>query len=209
MVKFDPQIHHRRSVRLKEYDYSQAGAYFITIVTYQRELIFGEIVNAEMKLSHCGKIVEKWWDEIPSHFPNVETGAFVVMPNHVHGIIFIVERRGAVPAPRNYQFINNLGNLQNIKNKELNKPINSDKTTNLGGETPPLHRPTLGQIIAYFKYQSNKEMNTVENTNRKFWQRSYHEHIIRNETDLKNKTDYIQANPLLWEQDEENPNNIK
>jgi putative transposase len=89
MVKFDPQKHHRRSVRLKEYDYSQAGAYYVTIVTWHRILLFGEIVNAESQLSNYGKIVEKWWNEIPNHFPNVRTGAFVVMPNHVHGIIFI------------------------------------------------------------------------------------------------------------------------
>src|SRR5690242_15693338 len=106
MVKFDPQKHHRRSVRLKEYDYSQAGAYFVTIVTYRRELIFGEIVNAEMKLSHLGEIVQKWWDQIPGHFPNVKTGAFAVMPNHIHGIIYITERRGAVPAPKDYKSIN-------------------------------------------------------------------------------------------------------
>jgi hypothetical protein len=121
----------------------------------------------------------------------------------------LIERRGAVPVPRDYLPINKSEELQNIDPKELNEPINSNETTNLGGETPPLHRPTLGQIVAYFKYQSGKEMNLVENTNRKFWQRNYHEHIIRNETDLKNKTDYIEANPLLWEQDDENPNNIK
>ena len=80
---------------------------------------------------------------------------------------------------------------------------------NLGGETPPLHTPTLGQIVAYFKYESNKELNMISNTNRKFWQRNYYEHIIRDQSDLKNKTDYIEANPLLWDQDDENPVHIK
>jgi len=84
-----------------------------------------------------------------------------------------------------------------------------------GGETPPLQIstfscvPTLGQIVAYFKYKSAKEMNLLDNigTVTKFWQRNYYEHVIRNETDLQNKTDYIKSNPLLWEEDDENPNN--
>jgi putative transposase len=90
-VKFDSQKHHRCSIRLKEYDYSQPGGYFITIVTYQRDLLFGKIVNEEMKLNDYGRVVEECWREIPKHFQNVELGAYVVMPNHVHGIIVINE----------------------------------------------------------------------------------------------------------------------
>lgn len=200
MSKFDPQKHHRRSIRLKNYDYSQAGAYFVTMVTWQREFLFGEIVNGEMKLNHYGEIVQKWWNEISIHFANVETDAFVIMPNHVHGIIFIVERRGTVSVPE-----------ENGENKISNNNNMLDET--LGGETPPLRKftPTLGQIIAYFKYQSTKEMNASSNTGvvTKFWQRNYYEHIIRDEKDLKNKTDYIEENPMLWDQDDENPINIK
>ena len=170
----------------------QAGGYYVTIVTWQKESLFGKIVNGEMELNHYGKVVQKWWYEIENHFPNVETGAFVVMPNHIHGIIFILDGRGTVPVP-------NANNLHNAK----------------GGETPPLQTstfqgiPTLGQIIAYFKYQSTKEMNLLDNTGTvtKFWQRNYYEHILRNEKDLRNKTEYIEANPLLWGQDEENPVN--
>ena len=192
MTKFDPQKHHRRSIRLKGYDYSQEGAYYVTIVTWQREFLFGDIVNQEMMLSPYGEIVQKWWEEIPVHFSNVETGAFVIMPNHVHGVIYILdERRGTVSVPH-------------------------DNVTQyaLGGETPPLRAfdgiPTLGQIVAYFKYQSTKEMNKLGNTGTvtKFWQRNYYEHIIRNEKDLQNKTDYIEANPRLWNEDDENPVNV-
>ena len=192
MTKFDPQKHHRRSIRLKGYDYSQEGAYYVTIVTWRREFLFGDVVNQEMMLSPYGEIVQKWWEEIPVHFSNVETGAFVIMPNHVHGVIYILdERRGTVSVPH-------------------------DNVTQyaLGGETPPLRAfdgiPTLGQIVAYFKYQSTKEMNKVENTGTvtKFWQRNYYEHIIRNEKDLQNKTDYIEANPRLWNEDDENPVNV-
>jgi putative transposase len=186
MVKFDPQKHHRRSIRLKGYDYAQPGAYFVTIVAWQRESMFGEILNGEMMLSHYGKIVQKCWREITAHFINVETGAFTIMPNHVHGIILIHERRGTVSVPND--------------NNAL--PI-------MGGETPPLRTPTLGQIVAYFKYQSTKEMNLLANTGTvtKFWQRNYYEHIIRDENDLQNKAHYIEANPLLWAEDKESPAN--
>jgi len=138
-AKFDPSIHDRRSIRLPGYDYSQVGAYFVTIDTFQQEYLFGEIINGEMVLNAWGKIVQKWWDDIPSHFPGVEMGAFVMMPNHVHGIIIIHARRRAVPAPL---------------------PMDNDEK---GGETPPLRRPpTLGQVVAYFKYKSTKEINALD-----------------------------------------------
>jgi putative transposase len=198
--KFDPQKHHRRSIRLKGYDYSSVGAYYVTIVVQERECLFGEIINGERYLNKYGEIVQKWWNEMRIHFPNVELGAFVIMPNHIHGIIFIIsERRGEARSvsPSN----NPSDNIQDA---------NVDETNNLGGETPPLRRSTLGQIVAYFKYQSTKEMNRIE-TNKaitKFWQRNYYEHIIRDETDLRNKTDYIHANPSLWDEDDDNPKNM-
>jgi putative transposase len=196
--RFDTQKHHRRSIRIKGYDYSSEGAYFVTIVTQGREFLFGEIVDGEMHVNEYGEVVQKWWDEIPNHFPNVELGVFIIMPNHIHGIIFITTERSEVISPRNDP--NN--NIQNVC---------VDGTNNRGGETPPLRKPTLGQIVAYFKYQSTKEMNRIETKNAmtKFWQRNYYEHIIRDEKDLQNKTDYILANPSLWDQDDDNSVNVK
>ena len=196
--RFDPQKHHRRSIRLRGYDYSSEGAYYITIVTQGRECLFGEIVDREFHLNEYGEVVQKWWNEIPIHFPNVELGAFIMMPNHIHGIIFITtERRGEALSPCNDPD-------NNIQNAYV------DGTNNMGGATPPLRKPTLGQIVAYFKYQSTKEMNQIETKNAitKFWQRNYYEHIIRNEKDLQNKTAYIEANPSLWDEDNDNPQNV-
>jgi REP element-mobilizing transposase RayT len=220
--KFDPQKHHRKSIRIQGYDYSQAGAYYVTIVVHGRECLFGEIVNGEMILNEYGKIVQKWWDEILIHFPNVELGAFIIMPNHIHGIIFIIaERRGEVISPRNSPNHNN----QNINVDEIykqggetpplhnpnhnNQDINVDEIYKQGAETAPLRKRTLGQIVAYFKYQSTKEMNQIETKNAitKFWQRNYYEHIIRDEKDLQSKTDYININPSLWDEDDNNPKN--
>jgi REP-associated tyrosine transposase len=163
--KFDPQKHHRRSIRLKGYDYSTDGAYYVTIVTQGRECLFGAIVDGEMRLNEYDEIVQKWWNEIPIHFPTVELGVFVIMPNHVHGIIFITtERRGEVVSPHD----NPNNNIQDAY---------GGATYHQGGDAsqPPLRKWTLGQIVAYFKYQSTKEMNRIETEKAitKFWQRNY------------------------------------
>jgi REP element-mobilizing transposase RayT len=178
MVKFDPQRHHRHSIRLPNYDYTQPGEYFITIVTYKRDLLFGEIVNEEMRLNDFGKIADECWREIPNHFPNVELGAYVVMPNHMHGIIIIHDARGTIyRAPSQEQF---------------QKPV--------AGSIPT--------IVRTYKAAVTRRIGCEHNITG-IWQRNYYEHVIRNEIDFQNKTDYIEANPLLWEQDNENPIYVK
>lgn len=189
MVKFDPKVHHRRSIRLKGYDYSQAGAYFVTIVTWQREFLFGEIQNGEMKLNKIGKIVEWGWSNLPERFPYIELGASVVMPNHFHGILWIHEPVGATQS-----------------GKTRAQPENPEGSPLPRGPKPA----SLGAIIAQFKSRATKRIWKIpELNNMPVWQRNYHEHIIRDEKDLKNKTDYIEANPILWGEDNENPINMK
>lgn len=205
--RFDPKKHHRRSIRLKGYDYSKPGAYFVTIVAWQRECLFGEIHDGEMQLNQYGEIVQTWWDEIPKHFPNVETISFVIMPNHIHGIILITDKRSTVPVPDN-------------QNNEIGRGVVSTpkKETQKRGEIPaqpgggtPLRAPTLGQVVAYFKYQSTKEMNALDDTGTitKFWQRNYYERVIRNEKEMAKIWDYIETNPIHWAEDDENPLNIQ
>lgn len=91
-MKFDPEKHRRRSIRLQGYDYSQAGAYYVTVVAWGREHLFGEVLNAEMKLNRFGKIVQDAWCDLPKHYPHVELDAFCIMPNHVHAIIVLTDR---------------------------------------------------------------------------------------------------------------------
>jgi putative transposase len=179
--QFDPKKHHRWSIRLPGYDYSQAGAYYVTLVTHQRDCLFGVIENEIMTLNDLGKIANECWIAIPEHFLNVELGAYVVMPNHVHGIIVI--------------------------------DGNDAGATHWVAPAIPRIRPTgpkpgsLGAIIGSYKsavsYRINKEHNITS-----IWQRNYYEHIIRNEIDLQNKTNYIESNPMLWAQDDNNPRNI-
>lgn len=180
-MKYDPNKHHRRSIRLKDYDYSQAGAYFITIVAYQRENLFGEIVDGEMRLSDAGQIVGTTWIEISNHFRNVELDEFVVMPNHVHGIIVIHEDRRDVGAIH-----------------ELPLPNDANRVTR--------RKMFLPKIIGYFKMNAAKRINVMRGTSgAHLWQRNYYERVIRNETEWNAICQYIANNPLDWRPDGENP----
>jgi len=174
-MKYDPKKHHRRSIRLKGYDYSQPGAYFITLVTQDRACLFGEVVDGEMRLNAWGKIARQCWFDIPVHFPHAALDAFVVMPNHIHGVIIIVGDRGtACRAPTPEQF---------------GKPV--------AGSIPT--------IIRSYKSAVAKRINEHRGTpGAPVWQRNYFEHIIRNSDELHRIREYITNNPLQWALDREN-----
>lgn len=107
MKQYNPNIHHRHSIRLKGYDYSQEGLYFITICTQNRKCIFGEIKNGEMILNDNGKIIEKTWQDLPNHNPHIEPNIFCIMPNHIHAVIEITAHVGAGSKPaQNIPFSN-------------------------------------------------------------------------------------------------------
>jgi REP element-mobilizing transposase RayT len=88
-MTYDPRKHHRRSIRLKGYDYSLAGAYFVTVCVHRGRCLLGEIRDGEMHLNGLGEIAAAAWDDLPNHYPHVVLGAFVVMPNHVHGVVVL------------------------------------------------------------------------------------------------------------------------
>jgi len=184
----------RRSIRLPEYDYSQEGAYYITICTQDRECIFGKITAGRTELTKYGKIAERFWHDLAKYYDGILLDTFVVMPNHMHAIIVIIDdviRRGEVTSP--------LGGSVDI----LGKP--GEVTSPLRG-TP---KRTLGQILAFYKYQTTKSINAIHNTpGNKIWQRNYYEHVIRNEKTLNKIRGYICNNPLYWAADDENPDRI-
>jgi len=178
---FDPYINNRRSIRLKGYDYSRAGAYFVTVCVKDREHLLGKIIDGNMVRNPAGEMVSKIWMQIPENYPEFEIDSFVVMPNHFHGIIIKSDVGVGLPNPNMYKSIW-------IK----------------GGGTPPLQKQlTLSKIIAYFKYVSTKEINSMQETpGKKLWQRNYYEHIIRNKHELNAYRHYIQDNPENWEEDD-------
>jgi len=152
----------------------------------------------------------------------VITDAFVIMPNHVHGIIIITDGRGTVSVPHivtttQMDGIEQQGGgtppLRNdavgIEHQgEMTSPLQNDADgiEHQGGETPPLRKPRLGQIVAYFKYQSTREINIMDGGRiAKLWQRNYYDHILRDEHEMQNAWNYIRSNPGMWAMDEENP----
>jgi putative transposase len=179
-MKYNPDKHHRRSIRLRGYDYTQAGAYFVTICTRNRECLFGDVVNGEMRLNDAGQIVKQIWAALPQRFSSITVDESIVMPNHFHGIIvvhnIIVVGAGlALPS---------------------SAPIQGAASS----------APTLGDLIRTFKSISAIRVNrVVDRTGCPLWQRNYYEHVIRNDDSLGRIRQYIADNPLRWPFDPENP----
>ncbi len=188
-MTYNPEIHHRRTIRLRDYDYSQAGAYFVTVCAWKKECLFGEIKDGEMLLNEYGEIVMKCWDDLPNHYQYTQLDEFVIMPNHVHGIIILNVGAGLKPAL-----------------------VNSDKTyqtheARAGLKPAPTIQRGLSEIIRALKTFSSKQINLIRNNpGVPLWQRNYYEHIIRDEKELHTIRQYIRYNPLKWAEDEENPN---
>lgn len=178
----NPGLHNRKSIRLPEYDYSLGGAYFITICTKDRINHFGEMVDGELKLSASGGLAKQYWEAIPSQSSDVELDAYVLMPNHIHGILIITESRGLIHQT-----------LPNIPAAESQKWILQ-------------HNPktTLGKIIRAYKAKTSKLIHDSGLLDF-MWQRNYYEHIARNEDALNKIREYITNNPLKWQLDIENP----
>ena len=185
-MAYDPKKHHRRSIRLRGHDYTQEGSYFVTICTHEREPILGEIIDGSVILTDVGEVAQQCWDSIQRHFHNVELGEYVIMPNHVHGVIFLRE----IPC-----------------RDEVTSSLRDDSEIEFGKSTIK-RSPTLGQIIAFYKYQSTKIINAIRDTpGMRFWQRNYYEHIIRDDKDLDRICKYIANNVVKWSEDKENPDN--
>jgi REP element-mobilizing transposase RayT len=185
-MKYNPEIHHRRSIRLKGYDYTQPGAYFVTFCAYQRQHLFGEVVDGNMVLNESGKIARDEWFKTAELRPYVKLydDEFVIMPNHGHGIIWIEDdlvgaRRRRAPTETTEKF---------------GKPV----------------KGSIPTIVRAYKSAVTYAVNKLENQlGAVLWQRNYYEHIIRNDRELHNIARYIQFNPLNWQLDRDNAQNTR
>jgi REP element-mobilizing transposase RayT len=198
--------HPRKPLRLSYYNYSANGAYFVTICTKNREHYFGEIKNDKMHLSGFGHLAKKYWEEIPNHFEDARLDIFVIMPNHIHGIVFLENEidGGDVGAIINRQKnqirADDIGQNTKEKKKLSQSNVGDADLRPLPNRTKEL----LPLIIHQFK-------SSVTRQGKRFfphlpfgWQRSYHDRVIRNETELEEIREYIINNPLKWAIDEEN-----
>ncbi|MDD5088399.1 MAG: transposase [bacterium] len=175
----------RKRLRLSDYDYSRAGGYFITVCTKDKQSLLGNIESGTSILSDWGKIAQQVWRALPETYPRVELDEFVVMPNHIHAILFLQDE------PSNIA------------------PSVSSSRGGLSEAQPDRASASLSEIIRHFKTTSAKAVNRARRTpGHPVWQRGFHEHVIRNEEDLFNTRQYIRQNPLKWELDRENPSQL-
>jgi REP element-mobilizing transposase RayT len=177
-------FHRRRSIRLPKYDYSQPGAYFVTICTKERENIFGEIIGGEMRPNECGMIAIEELKRSVEIRSETELDEFVIMPNHIHFIIWFVRAHGYAPV------------------------VESDSAHSGGAHNhAPVRRPkSLASFVAGFKYGSTMRINGIlKSPGNKIWHRNYFERVVRNDDELNAIRTYIKDNPSNWQADSENP----
>jgi len=179
-VTYNPQIHHRRSIRLQTYDYSREGAYFLTICIHDRLEMFGEIKNGKMCVDVRGEIVQAIWYTLPNRFPGIDIDHFVVMPNHIHGILIRTDL--VVPNREESSSSTTTNSLQQYRSS-------------------PKRFQSLKEIARTFKAAISHSIRT-SSTPEFAWERNYHEHIIRNEAELLSIREYIVNNPRKWQEDE-------
>ncbi len=189
-MPYNPTHHHRRSIRLKGYNYSTPGAYFITLCTHQRQCLFGDIVDGEMRLNTLGNIARSHWQNLSRHHPHLQLDEFVIMPNHVHGILVISDTpvgAGLADSP----------SVRTVSLTTKPAPTNAARCTD---------RPGIPDIIRGFKTFSARRINQIRNAlGTPVWQRNYYEHIIRNEDALQMIRAYVQTNPQAWTSDRLHP----
>ena len=193
----------RRFIRLQGYDYTRQGAYFVTICTRNRACLLGDIVEGRMRLSKAGRLAQVAWEDLPYHYPHVQIDVWVIMPNHMHGIVILTEAQATDDDMR-------VGTDPKIN---VGTKTDTGTKTDVGAGLKPAPtapaaptRHGLSEIVRAFKTFSARRINALHNTvGTPFWQRNYYEHVIRNESALDRIRQYIVDNPARWREDPENP----
>jgi len=182
----------RKTTRLKNYNYSQQGMYFVTVCAKDREELFGKIINRKMILSELGKIVLRNLQVIPNYFENVFFDENIIMPNHVHLIIEIIEKNVGADLVSAQNRIQDCGQTQGLSLRNLNR--------NAGLLSRTIQILKSKSSVEYIRFIKSKNKSCIT----KIWQRSFYDHIIRNKKELEKIREYILKNPANWEQDKNN-----
>jgi REP element-mobilizing transposase RayT len=212
------KVQRRGSIRLKDYDYSQSGAYFITICTQDRACLFGEIADANTRCNAAGQMATSEWLALPERFPTVRLDEFVIMPNHIHGILWVnrgTVGAGLVPA-HDPASARDRATIWNRATTRVAPTANvQQNSAPVGAGLVPAHAPTIGDIVGAFKslttvaYIRGIKTSGWPTFRGQLWQRNYYEHIIRDDEDLNQIRQYIIDNPAQWAMDRENPMNAE
>jgi putative transposase len=191
---FNPEFHHRRSIRLKDYDYSQKGACFVTICTGNRRCLFGNICDGKLSTNDAGKMIQQVWDQLPFYYNGINIDQFQIMPNHIHGIIVITDSVGAGP-----RACPDPGQPQGVVRSNPGQPQGVAPTMSLPNA---IHR---FKTMTTKQYTDGVKQNGWQPFPGKLWQRNYYEHVIRDDNELNRIREYIMTNPLNWNSDKYNP----
>ncbi len=205
-MTYNPDRHHRRSMRLSGHDYSSAGFYFITTCVHQRQCLFGDITAEQMQLNELGEIVDYEWRRSQQIRPEFQFHEWVVMPNHFHAIIEIpaapvgTTRRSSSPAPNRPKKLPQQPNPETIN---LQNPSNQQSLKqSIVPVTPSMRPKSISSLMAGFKSTTARQINQIRQTpGTPVWQRRFYDHIIRNETALQTIRQYIVSNPASWFRD--------
>lgn len=200
-MDYNTNIHHRKSIRLKGYDYSQAGAYFITICCRERKCFFGNIENHKIILNEFGNVAYNEWNKLPERFKNVELDVFQIMPNHMHAILVLVVGATLAVAHDNNNAVDDITNINTgaINRARVNRAPTTTTTITVGGIIGAYKSLVANKCLEIYKQQWT-EVNGAP-TMGKLWQRNYYEHIIRNEQSYQTISNYIINNPAKWNDD--------
>jgi len=210
-MKYNPKIHHRRSIRLKGYDYSKAGLYFITIVVKDRLHLLGEIENDKMNLNEAGEMIDNEWLKIPQRFTNTKLHEYQVMPNHFHAILEITPIAvGSTPVGSTLvvdpETVNRKGQPRGLPQRSP-EPLPQRSPKSSPQSVPKIKNKTLGDMVGAFEsittveYIRGVKSKKWQPFKSKLWQRNYWEHIIRNEEEYQRISNYIRNNPSNWTED--------
>jgi len=198
----------RKSQRKHGHDYSQPGHYAVTVCTQNRSCLFGVIDNGDMLLNNAGWMIDETWNDIPDHYPGIELDVMQMMPNYLHGIIVV---REVGTAPRGRPNLRNENGRKTQVGPRIVSPLGRNIVTIQGnGRAQEPSPTTLSDVMQRFKSSTTKRyIDGVRTHGRhsfsgKLWQRSYHDRIICNETELNRIRTYICNNPVDWESDENN-----
>ena len=203
-MSFNPNIHHRRSIRHREHDYSLPDAYFITVCAHNRESLFGHIASGQMHLNHAGRMLQSVWDDLANFYPNIRTDEFIIMPDHIHGIIHV----GAAPCGRpdiknGRPDVNN--GLPDIKNDRLDIACEYFEYSGQPQGVAPTDILSLPDTVHRFKSLTTKYYMDAAKRGEwpyfaeRLWQRNYWERTIRSDNELQATRQYIRSNPMRWQ----------
>lgn len=213
-MRSDPGVQRRRSTRLARYDYATVAAYFVTLCTWNRTCLFGDVVEGIMQLSTAGMVAERLWRTVPDHFSSVMLDAFVVMPNHVHGILMLGESKSE---ERQEDRATHADGAVQDRARQEDRLLRENRATHAsplregaGGRPRGPARRSLGAIVGSYKAATSRLIHAAAGSpGMPLWQRNYHDHIIRDEADLERVRRYIEANPARWAEDDENPARLR